>query len=47
MAHKDHNFIDVKQDKTHLGEMLKLTKGKRKVPVIVQRGKIVIGYGGT
>lgn len=47
MAHKDHDYIDVKQDRMRLGEMLKLTRGKRKVPVIVKNGKIDIGYGGT
>jgi len=28
-------------------EMLKLTGGVRKVPVIVEDGKITIGYGGA
>jgi glutaredoxin len=47
MAYRDHKYIDVKQDRMRLGEMLKLTKGIRKVPVIVKNGKAVVGYGGT
>jgi len=27
--------------------MLKLTRGERAVPVIVENGKVTIGYGGT
>jgi glutaredoxin 3 len=30
-----------------LQEMLQLTGGQRKVPVIVEDGKVTIGYGGT
>jgi len=37
----------VKQDKAKLEEMLKLSKGRRDVPVIVEQGKVTIGYGGT
>jgi glutaredoxin len=37
----------VKADSAKLDEMLKFTKGERKVPVIVEDGKIAIGYGGT
>ncbi len=35
------------KDKTLLDEMLKLSKGGRSVPVIVESGKVTIGYGGT
>jgi hypothetical protein len=37
----------VKKDKTHMEEMLKYTKGRRDVPVIVKGGHVAIGYGGT
>jgi glutaredoxin len=30
-----------------LQEMLKLSGGKRQVPVIVQGDKVTVGYGGT
>jgi glutaredoxin len=35
------------QDKDKLQEMLKISKGTRKVPVIVKGEKVEIGYGGT
>jgi glutaredoxin len=37
----------VQQDRALLDEMLKLTKGSRRVPVIVEGDKVTIGYGGT
>jgi hypothetical protein len=30
-----------------LDEMLKITKGGRRVPVIVEGDKVTIGYGGS
>lgn len=40
-------YFDVKSDSEKLEEMLKLSGGVRKVPVIVDGGKVTIGYGGT
>lgn len=40
-------YFDVKSDSKKLEEMLKLSGGVRKVPVIVDRGNVTIGYGGT
>jgi glutaredoxin 3 len=37
----------VKQDHGKLEEMLQLSKGVRKVPVIIEDGKVSIGYGGS
>jgi hypothetical protein len=37
----------VKENETGLQAMLKASKGKRDVPVIVEEGKVTIGYGGT
>lgn len=34
-------------DRKLLDEMLGLTKGGRRVPVIVEAGKVTIGYGGS
>jgi hypothetical protein len=34
-------------DRSKMAEMLKLTGGKRLVPVIVEGDNITIGYGGT
>jgi len=40
-------YVDVLSDKALLDEMLALTKGGRRVPVIVEQGKVTIGYGGS
>ncbi len=44
---KRAKYIDVQSDSEKLKEMLKLSDGVRKVPVIVEEGKVKIGYGGT
>jgi len=36
----------VKQDEKELARMIRLS-GERRVPVIVERGKVTIGFGGT
>ncbi len=41
------NFRDVIDDPQALEEMLRLTKGVRKVPVLVDAGQISIGFGGS
>jgi len=40
-------YIDVQSHPPKLEEMLKLSGGKRQVPVIVEEGKVSIGFGGT
>ena len=40
-------FIDVKADHEKLEEMLELSKGIRKVPVILEDNRVTIGYGGA
>jgi len=40
-------YIDLVQQSGRLPEMLKLTPGQRRVPVIDERGKITVGFGGT
>jgi glutaredoxin 3 len=37
----------VKRDTKALEEMLKVSGGAREVPVIVEDGKVTIGFGGT
>jgi glutaredoxin 3 len=37
----------VKHDAAKLDEMLKHSQGKRNVPVIVEGGKVTVGYGGS
>jgi hypothetical protein len=39
--------VDVKKDDSGLQEMLRISGGKRQVPVIVEGAKITVGYGGT
>jgi len=40
-------YYDVKKDNARLEEMLKLSGGKRQVPIIVDTGKVKVGYGGS
>ena len=40
-------YLNVKKDAAALQQMLALTEGKRRVPVIVENGKVTIGFGGT
>jgi glutaredoxin len=39
--------VDVQKDRAGLEEMLKHSRGSRKVPVIVDGKKGTIGYGGS
>jgi glutaredoxin len=39
-------YYDVQKDAKKLEEMLKHSGGAREVPVIVEGGKTVVGYGG-
>jgi len=39
-------YINVKEDKKGLDRMVRLS-GERRVPVIVEGGKVTIGFGGT
>jgi len=40
-------YVNVLEDDTGLQTMLKLANGRRQVPVIVEAGKVTIGYGGS
>jgi glutaredoxin 3 len=40
-------YINVLKDEDGLERMVKLTNGRRKIPVIVDAGKITVGFGGT
>ena len=37
----------MKKSASQLDEMLVHTKGERKVPVIVEEGRVTVGFGGT
>jgi glutaredoxin len=38
--------VDVSRDRAQLDEMLKHSKNQRRVPVIVDGGKVTIGFDG-
>ena len=40
-------YINVKKDPAALERMLEYSKGRRLVPVIVEGGRVTIGFGGT
>jgi glutaredoxin 3 len=40
-------YVNVKKDASGLQEMLKLSGGRRQVPVIVEGENVTVGYGGT
>ncbi len=40
-------YRNVKEDKAAMAEMLTVSRGRRDVPVILEAGKVTIGYGGT
>jgi len=42
-----YHYYDVKKNRNAYAEMLKITGGAQKVPVIVDGGNIRIGFGGT
>jgi glutaredoxin len=41
------DYINVLEDDAGLQRMMQLTNGRRKIPVIVQDGKVTVGFGGT
>jgi glutaredoxin len=40
-------YFDVKKNADKLEEMLGYSSGQRRVPTIVENGKVTIGFGGT
>lgn len=40
-------YINVKKSRADLERMLALTGGRRDVPVIVEGGRVTVGFGGT
>jgi len=39
--------VNVKKDPAGLALMLEHSKGERRVPVIVENGRVTVGFGGT
>jgi glutaredoxin 3 len=40
-------YINVLEDEEGLQRMLKYSNGRRQIPVIVEEGKVTIGFGGS
>jgi len=40
-------YINVLEDETGLERMLAFTKGRRKIPVIIEAGNVTVGFGGS
>ena len=40
-------YINVKKNPADLTRMLEYSAGRRAVPVIVEDGKVTVGFGGT
>lgn len=43
----DVEYVNVKASAANLERMLKASKGSRNVPVIVEGGMAIVGFGGT
>lgn len=41
------DYVDVKKSRADMDRMLSYSGGHRRVPVIVEDGKVTIGFGGT
>ena len=46
-AGRDAEYFNVKKHPAELARMLEYSRGERRVPVIVEDGKVTIGFGGT
>ena len=40
-------YFDVKADPASMARFLELSGGERRVPLIVERGRVTVGFGGT
>jgi glutaredoxin len=40
-------YFDVKADGAAMARFLELSGGERRVPLIVERGRVTVGFGGT
>jgi glutaredoxin len=40
-------YFDVKVDAAAMARFLELSGGERRVPLIVERGRVTVGFGGT
>jgi hypothetical protein len=40
-------YHDVRKDAAAMKRFLELSGGERRVPLIVERGRVIVGFGGT
>jgi glutaredoxin len=40
-------YVNVTRDDQGLAEMLRLSGGRRAVPVLYENGRVTVGFGGT
>jgi hypothetical protein len=40
-------YKDVEHDRAAMADMTAVSRGRRDVPVILEEGKVTIGYGGS
>jgi len=45
--YKQREYVNVKKQPAELERMLTYSHGRRAVPVIVENGKVTVGFGGT
>jgi glutaredoxin len=43
----EFEYVNVKKNAADLNRMLEFTRGQRRVPVIVEGDRVIIGFGGT
>ena len=43
---KDVEYYDVLSDSEKLDDMLKYSDGMRRVPIIIEEGKVIVGFNG-
>ncbi|WP_319583873.1 UXX-star selenoprotein family 1 [uncultured Pseudodesulfovibrio sp.] len=43
-AHPEARFVDILASEENLQEMLRLSDGQRRIPVIVENGKACVGF---
>lgn len=41
------SYRDVENDREAMAEMMAVSRGRRDVPIILEEGKVTIGYGGS
>jgi glutaredoxin 3 len=43
-AHPEARFVDIEASEANLEEMLRLSDGLRRIPVIIENGKTCVGF---